>query len=388
MAIRFGLSALAIYGTSASQNTQRCSVASGLNGKVLSVSDGTNERCIAVVAPASENGPLPILFWFHGSGGSAASCGDDHGNAELGQLAIDNGFALVCAEALQYGQSSNNASNQQSGLWQIPEVITDSSGTPCGDSDSIEVGYIKNAITKLGGKNAGLPDFDTTRIFTSGCSMGSAFSGYTANCLKARSPSVLSAFATHSTGLKTKGDGATLPPENYHPQYNWGECPTCEYFPFAPTKFNDTLSLKACVFDNTGDGDFYKTSKSLVSKWTALGMKAESHFGSGGHCEIHSYAAIVNCLDDGTKRLLSNGPAPAPSPGPSPPSPGPSPSDPPQACQTCFDASCGGTKKFQGPCQNCVQANQANCSSSCAPYPFEELLEWYCGKTNATNVIV
>merc|ERR1712039_949082 len=72
-------------------STQRCSVASGLNGKVLSVSDGTNERCIAVVAPASANGPLPILFWFHGSGGSAASCGDDHGNAELGQLAIDNG---------------------------------------------------------------------------------------------------------------------------------------------------------------------------------------------------------------------------------------------------------------------------------------------------------
>merc|ERR1712007_113315 len=61
---------------------------------------------------------------------------------------------------------------------------------------------------------------------------------------------------------------------------------------------------------------------------------------------------------------------------------------PPQACQTCFDASCGGTKKLQGPCQNCLQANQANCSSSCAPYPFEELLEWYCGKTNATNVIV
>merc|ERR1711918_80491 len=58
------------------------------------------------------------------------------------------------------------------------------------------------------------------------------------------------------------------------------------------------------------------------------GMKAESHFGQGGHCEIHSYAAFVNCLDDGTKRLLPNGPAPAPSPGPTPPSPSPSPADP------------------------------------------------------------
>merc|ERR1712039_493298 len=282
------------------------------------------------------------MGWFHGSGGSAASCGNDHGNAELGQLAIDHGFALVCAEALQYSQSSS----QQSGLWQIPEVITDATGTPCKDSDSVEVGYIKNAITKLGDKNEGLPDFDVTRIFTSGCSMGSAFSGYTANCLKARSPSVLSAFA----------------------------------------KFNDTLSLKACVFDNTGDGDFYKTSKSLVTKWTALGMKAESHFGTGGHCEIHSYAAIVNCLDDETKRLLPSGPAPAPSPGPTPPSPSPSPAEPPQACQDCFDTRCGGTKKFHGPCQTCVESNQGNCSSSCAPYPFDKLLTWYCGEVNGTSV--
>merc|ERR1712232_1333946 len=252
-----------------------------------------------------------------------------------------------------------------------------------GDSDSVEVGYIKNAIAKLGGKNEGLPDFDVTRTFTSGCSMGSAFSGYTANCLKARSPSVLSAFATHSTGLKTKGDGANLPPENYHPQYSWGECPNCQYFPFAPTKFSDTLGLKACVFDNTGDGDFYKTSQSLVKKWTSLGMKAESHFGSGGHCEIHSYAAIVNCLDDGTKRLLSDGPAPAPSPTPSP-SPGPSPSGPPQACQDCFVTNCGGARSGPG-CQGCLQANQGTCASSCDPYPFADALQWFCG-SNATTV--
>lgn len=297
---------LLVHVVGASENTQRCAIVSGKPGRVLSVSDGTNTRCIAVVASTSAKQPLPILFWFHGSGGNAGHCG----SGELGQLAIDNGFALVCGEALQYDQSSG----AHSGLWQIPEIITDTTGTPCDDSDSVEVGYIKNAITVLEGDNIGLPKMDTTRVFTSGCSMGSAFSGYAANCLKARTPSVLSAFATHSTGLKTKGDGAKLPRENYHPEYSWGECPKCEYFPFAPKQFTDSLGLKACVFDNTGDGDFYKTSQSLVKKWTALGMKAESHFGSGGHCQIHSYAAIVNCLDDGTKRLLPNGPAPAPSP--------------------------------------------------------------------------
>merc|ERR1711920_821311 len=175
---------------------------------------------------------------------------------------------------------------------------------------------------------------------------------------------------------KTKGDGANLPPENYHPQYNWGECPSCKYFPFAPAKFNDTLSLKACVFDNTGDGDFYKTSQSLVTKWTALGMKAESHFGSGGHCNIHSYAEIVNCLDDGTKRLLPNGPVPVtPSPAPGPPPP-PSPG-PPKACDDCFKQKCGAVQRST-KCESCVKANSRTCASSCRPYPFPRLLHSFC----------
>merc|ERR1711870_155918 len=96
----------------------------------------------------------------------------------------------------------------------------------------------------------------------------------------------------------------------------------------------DTLGLKACVFDNTGDGDFYKSSQALGNTWKDLGMKVETHFGSGGHCQIHSFEDIVNCLDDGSKRLLAGGPIPTPSPGPSP---GPSPSpEPPKACQERF----------------------------------------------------
>merc|ERR1712037_873174 len=91
---------------------------------------------------------------------------------------------------------------------------------------------------------------DVSRVFTSGCSMGSAFSGYIGNCLKQWDAGQISAFATHSTGLKKKGDGNRLPE-------NWGECDGCQWWPFAPVKYSDSQGLKACIFDNTGDGDFY-----------------------------------------------------------------------------------------------------------------------------------
>merc|ERR1711988_1376090 len=110
-------------------------------------------------------------------------------------------------------------------------------------------------------------------------SMGSAFSGYMGNCLKKWEPKQISAFATHSTGLKKKGDGNRLPE-------NWGECDGCQWWPFAPVKYSDNLGLKACIFDNTGDGDFYKTSVYLSKEWPQLGNPSESHFASGGHRQV------------------------------------------------------------------------------------------------------
>lgn len=306
-------------------------------------------------------------------------------------MAITNGFALVCGEALQFNSG-------KSGLWRIPEIITDSTGTPCKDSDSIEVPYIQNALSKLASGVSGLPKLDTTRVFTSGCSMGSAFSGYVAQCIKQRSPDIVSAFATHSTGLKVKGDDNHFPPDEYQPSYSWGECPKCEYFPFLPKAFNDTLGLKACVFDNTADPSssnpyFYKSSQALAKRWTALGMKAETHFESGGHCQIHSFEEIVNCLDDGTKRLLpggSPGPSPGPPPGPSPgPSPGPppSPDQPSAACQSCFTQHCPKLHKTGSEaCTKCAQANQMTCASKCMPYPFAKALSWFCDASKITLV--
>merc|ERR1719238_1343096 len=151
--------------------------------------------------------------------------------------------------------------------------------------------------------------YDTKRLFTSGCSMGSAFSGYISNCLRNENPAQISAFATHSTGLKYKGDGNRLPS-------NWGECAGCQWWPFAPVK----NGMKACIFDNTGDGDFYKTSTYLAEKWPQLGNPSESHFASGGHCQNIPYEDIVKCLD-----ISGSSPTPTPTPTPTPPPPAPSP---------------------------------------------------------------
>merc|ERR1719189_2998764 len=126
--------------------------------------------------------------------------------------------------------------------------------------------------------------FDTSRIFTSGCSLGSAFSQFAGVCLKKAGFGV-SAFATHSTGLKVKGDGLNWPRCWHNSRYQWSECPTCKYFPQRPQSWSGrghrSGPLKACIFDNYGDGDFYKSSQVLADTWTSLGNKAETHFADG-----------------------------------------------------------------------------------------------------------
>jgi len=267
-------------------NTPSCGVNQKVSGgEVVSLSDGTYDRCISVITPTSAVKPMPVLFWFHGAGGNAAHCGPD----DLVEAAEKHGFALVCGEATQNVFGSG-------GEWDIPAKITDESGTPCDNSDSVEVGYWKSILNHL--KQS--PEiYDAQKLFTSGCSMGSAFSGYSANCLKHWDSQQISAFATHSTGLKYKGDGNRLPS-------NWGECDGCQWWPFAPVKYTDSLGLKACIFDNTGDGDFYKTSQYLAEKWPQLGNPSESHFADGGHCQNIPYTDIVDCLGLSTTQTLSS----------------------------------------------------------------------------------
>merc|ERR1719350_474892 len=91
----------------------------------------------------------------------------------------------------------------------------------------------------------------------------------------------INAFATHSTGLKIKGDGLHFPPAP--DGISWGECDACEFWPVMPIKTNG--GLKACLNDNSGDMvSFLTSTKQMYSNWTALGNRAEIHIGSGGHC--------------------------------------------------------------------------------------------------------
>jgi len=333
----------------------------------VTVNDGKYQRCMSLITPSSAKKPMPVLFWFHGSGGNAAHCGNQR---DLVQLSEQHGFAFICGEATQnvFGNG---------GQWNIPATITDETGTPCGSSDSVEPGYMQAMLNHL---KQSPETYDTNRLFTSGCSMGSAFSGYISNCLRNENPQQISAFATHSTGLKYKGDGNRLPE-------NWGECAGCQWWPFAPVK----NGMKACIFDNTGDGDFYKTSQYLATKWPQLGNPSESHFASGGHCQNIPYSSIVDCLGiSGSSPTPTPTPSPVPTPHPVPspvprpvpspvPTPSPSPSGPPAACQQCFSQGCPKLKDTASQeCYDCVKQHQGPCTSSCVPYPFGEAMSWYC----------
>ena len=136
-------------------------------------------------------------------------------------------------------------------------------------------------------------------------SLHAQFSTFAADCVHRESPGIITAFATHSSGVHVKGDGLIFPPDPYNPAFRTGDCPDCEFFPTVPRK---QPGLKACVFDNTGDilpnfGDFFNSSVNMVRMWTQLGNRAIGHWGSQGHCKIHSFEEIVSCLDDGTGRL-------------------------------------------------------------------------------------
>lgn len=318
------------------------------------MSDGKNQRCMSLITPSSAPKPMPVLFWFHGSGGNAGHCG----NSKLVQLAEQHGFAYICGEAID-------------GQWDIPHVITDQTGTPCNSADSVEPGYMQAILQHLKQSSG---TYDTSRLFTSGCSMGSAFSGYIGNCLKKWDPTQISAFATHSTGLKYKGDGNRLPT-------NWGECDGCQWWPFAPVKFSDSLGLKACIFDNTGDGDFYKTSVYLSQKWPQLGNPSESHFASGGHCQNIPYSDIVDCLGVDSSPAPTPRPTPSPMPTPTPtPTPVPSPipgGEPSEACLECWQDACSAMKETN--CMQCMKDSKDSCIPTCKPSLFgQKMMDWFC----------
>ena len=115
----------------------------GYTGTVGYTTDGQGfKRCYSVITPvgASEEKPVPIMFWFHGSGGDGSNCGqmkaaDDSGRS-LAELAGQNGFALVCGEANQYADGG--------GQWDIPVVQNATTGNQClaNDTGAYEITYL------------------------------------------------------------------------------------------------------------------------------------------------------------------------------------------------------------------------------------------------------
>jgi hypothetical protein len=153
--------------------------------------------------------------------------------------------------------------------------------------------------------------YDTSRVYLAGCSMGAALSLWQTMCLEESAPGTVRGIATHSTGLKVKGDGLGLPYDYNDPRYGVGECPECESWPTVLQSVGD--GVKACVFDNKADplltnNYFYKSSVALAEQWTAQpgNSQAETHFANtGGHCFIHSIEDMVTCLDNGTGYLTA-----------------------------------------------------------------------------------
>ena len=264
------------------------------NSVVLNVSDGLHTRCLSVVVPNGVSN-APILFNFHGAGGSAANFGQEEDTLGVlwADLAEERGFGYVGGEAVQWSTPP-----WVGGQWLIPEVQTDETGLKCDETNDRDLVYLKNAIKALGA----MGPFDTSRVFLTGCSMGSAVTIWLAQCLHQQQPGTITAFGTQSTGLKEKGDGLSLPTDNYNPTTTWDECDTCQYFPAPVVK---TEGLKACITDQTEDDDFYQSSLALNASWLAAGMRADIRITAGQHCQTQNFTWIANCLDDGTGRLLA-----------------------------------------------------------------------------------
>ena len=340
-----------------------CSLKDPSQGFVLNITDGVNQRCASVITPNNQGKKdLPILFVFHGAGGNAKHFGgltDSMGKSwsDVSSDLSKSGFAIVGGEATQFSGSSPSPSpipqdclecfdscredktncssccsekqrdcasvcgpehvpfqdvekavcsssieeeefQWHGGEWLIPEIQTDTTGIKCDAEDSREITYINNILEELEKRE----EFDMSRVFVTGCSMGSAMTLWISQCLHSRNATTITSFATQSTGLKVKGDGLTFPPDNYNNGTStWGECDGCEYFPAPVVK---SENLKACIVDQTGDNDFYKSSLNLNKTWIETGMRAEISISDGGHCQTHSFEWIANCLDDGTGRLL------------------------------------------------------------------------------------
>ena len=283
-------------------------------GSVHNLTVRGESRCFVAQHPAFEAGqePLPILFFFHGGGGNAANCGgiiDLDTHTPLYEVMLRQRFALVCPEARQYQKGDGPRPPLiGGGLWDLPDYVGNgTTGNLCAaaaSGGSVDLEYMDAVVAALA-KQPQL--FDVSRRFYLGCSMGAAFSSLSAVCAHAKAPGAVSAWATHSTGISLRGQPA-LP----------GVPRTSPAWPIVP--WNATAvgaPLKSCIFDNRDDQirdpagsgstiNVFDSSALLAAAWKQAGNDAEPHFSDvGGHCGFHSHKDILQCMDDGTHRLLN-----------------------------------------------------------------------------------
>jgi hypothetical protein len=266
--------------------------------------DGVRDRCFLVILPEGvpqESYPLPVLMVHHGMGGDSSDCDGlaDNSGVRWVDLARRYGFILLCPESTQYNTGTTTV--KPGGLWTIPFSQNSSTGTRCEDDDSVDMPYFRNVLTQM----KQCPDiFDLRKLTFHGCSAGSTAALYHAMCFSKWIGSV-PAFATHSTGMKLPGDGIDLPAAVVGNDYD--DCETCEFYPVVPPINSD---IKACVYDSTEDPNsqnpfYYESSQQLAAQFTLYGNRVETSYAPGGHCNVVSNKAIMECLDDGVGNLIT-----------------------------------------------------------------------------------
>lgn len=186
-------------------NPPMCSISLHYQGRVYNSTIDGKPRCFATVRPHPELGPRPVLIYHHGGGGNAQRCGKDTSLSgdRLDQAADRGRFILVCTEAVQYQDSPwVGGARASGGLWNIPDNFTEITGRRCepGSGATEEIKYMVDLIEQLKKER---DVYDVSRIFIHGCSLGSAFSSYSASCVHEKYGDAISAWGLQSTGLKT-----------------------------------------------------------------------------------------------------------------------------------------------------------------------------------------
>jgi len=203
-ALRQGLGGIMIWEVGQDSDEEDYSLLSAINQALDPTADSTNwvtvrdvERTFILHVPPSYDGAeaTPVLFMFHGLGGTAAGAASDAYDWQT--TADSNGFIVVFPESLTppgkdieiLGEVIWEDYDGTGKRWDVAHVLA-------GDrTDSQDIDFVAAILDWLELHY----NIDTSRIFTTGHSYGAYFSYYVAACF----PDWITAFAEHSGGLES-----------------------------------------------------------------------------------------------------------------------------------------------------------------------------------------